>query len=75
MTKRQNGRLALVAAGGLDGRLGRQVGEGGGSTYAKGGDPRGDENVLHLDCIRVDFLFVICTIVLQCVNCCGKLSE
>ena len=75
MTKRQNGRLALVAAGGRDGRLGRQVGEGGGSAFAKGGDPRGDENVLHLDCIRVDFLFAICTIILQRVNCCGKPSE
>lgn len=75
MTKRQNGRLALVAAGGLDGRLGRQVGEGGVCAYEKGGDPRGDENVLHLDCIRVDFLFAICTVVLQRVNCGWKLSE
>lgn len=75
MTKGQNGRLALVAAGGLDGRLGRRVGEGGGCAYEKGGDPRGDENVLHLNCIHVDFLFAICTAVLQHVNCWGKLSE
>lgn len=75
MTKGQNGSLALVAAGGLDGRLGRRVGEGGGCAYEKGGDPRGDGNVLHLDCIRVDFLFAICTVVLQRVNCCGRLRK
>lgn len=75
MTKGQNGSLALVAAGGLDGRLGRRVGQGGGCAYEKGGDRRGDENVLHLNCIHVDFLFSICTAVLQHVNCWGKLSE
>ena len=85
MTKGQNGSLALVAAGGLDGCLGRRVGQGGGcayekggdrrGAYEKGGDRRGDENVLHLNCIHVDFLFAICTAVLQHVNCWGKLSE
>lgn len=71
MTKGQNGRLALDAAGGLDGR----VGEGGGCAYEKGGDPQGDGNVLYLDCIPVDFLFAICTVLLQRVNYCGRLRK